>query len=80
MEKTIFRSKYKRFLKLLRQVREERGITQAHVAKRLKTSQSMYSKMESGQTRIDVVQLDDICKAIGIDLADFVNLFKRKKR
>jgi len=48
---------YRRFLARLRQARREAGLTQVQVARRLGKRQSFVSKCESGERRVDVVEL-----------------------
>jgi transcriptional regulator with XRE-family HTH domain len=57
---------------LLRRVRGEAGLTQAGVAVRVSQPQSFVSKYESGERRLDVLELRAVCSAMGISLADFV--------
>jgi len=45
------------FLRRLRQARREAGLTQVEVAKRLGRSQSLVTKAETGERRLDVVEL-----------------------
>ncbi len=47
--------------------RKTAGLTQAAVAKSLGRHQSFVATVESGQRRIDVVELLDLAKAIGFD-------------
>jgi transcriptional regulator with XRE-family HTH domain len=47
---------------LLRQARTEAKLTQAEVAQLLGVTQSYVSKVESGQTRIDVISLKQFAK------------------
>ena len=61
-----------RFLSLLRQVRVDAGLRQADLAKKLGQPQSFVSKYESGERRIDVLELHEICVALGLSLTDFV--------
>ena len=51
------RPHYRRFLARLRAAREETGLTQADVARRLGKPQSFVSKCEAGERRVDVVEL-----------------------
>jgi transcriptional regulator with XRE-family HTH domain len=49
--------KYKRFLNSLRQARKDAGLMQAEVARKLRKPQSFVSKCESGERRVDIVEL-----------------------
>jgi transcriptional regulator with XRE-family HTH domain len=48
---------YRTFLRRLKQAREAAGLTQAEVAQRLSRPQSFVSKCESGERRVDFVEL-----------------------
>ena len=61
---------------LIRQVREERGIRQVELAEALKRPQSWVSKVEAGQRRLDLVELAEVCKALGIKLSTFVRRYE----
>jgi transcriptional regulator with XRE-family HTH domain len=52
---------------ILAAVRKKRGITQEELSKRLVKPQSFVSAYETGQRRIDVLELILIASAIGID-------------
>jgi transcriptional regulator with XRE-family HTH domain len=52
--------------RLLRQVREEAGKRQYDVAVALGKPQSFVSKYESGQRRLDILELLAVCQAVGI--------------
>lgn len=53
----IYSEKYQRFLELLRDARKEANLTQNDVAKLLGKPQSYVSKCESGERRVDIVEL-----------------------
>lgn len=53
----IHSKQYQQFLKTLKAARLDAGLTQADVAKKLKKPQSYVSKCESGERRVDVVEL-----------------------
>lgn len=57
---------------LLRRLRLDAGLTQAELAERVGQSQSFVSKYESGERRLDVLELRRICGALGLGLTDFV--------
>lgn len=65
----------RRYASLLRRVREEAKLTQAQLAQRLGQTQSYVSKCENGEQRLDLVELEDVCKAIGLPLAEFVRRY-----
>jgi len=65
---------------LLRQARTEAGLTQTDVAQRLGQPQSFVSKYESGERRLDVLELRDVCRVIGIPLGDFIRRLERALR
>jgi len=53
----VHSKQYQEFLKKLRAARDSAGLTQAEVAKKLKKPQSFVSKCESGERRVDFVEL-----------------------
>jgi transcriptional regulator with XRE-family HTH domain len=73
MEKSLFSKSYTTFLRQLRNAREEASLTQGDLAKRLRKTQSFISKCERGERRIDVIELRDFCKALGVSFTEFVN-------
>ena len=62
MNKTIYTNEHKYIVQQLKKARVEAGLDQEEVAKLLKKTQSYISKIESGQRRIDVVQLKELAK------------------
>jgi len=72
MEKSIFSEAHAVVLKALREGREAAGLTQEQLAVRLDTTQSVVSKIERGERRIDLVELAQIAAAIDVDLGKFV--------
>ncbi|MEK7298335.1 MAG: helix-turn-helix transcriptional regulator [Candidatus Margulisiibacteriota bacterium] len=76
MRKSIHSKRLKQFLDLLIQYRKEKQITQAALADLLGKPQSFVSKYESGERRLDFLELVAICEALEISLATFVARFK----
>jgi transcriptional regulator with XRE-family HTH domain len=68
VEKSIYSEQYQRLCTLLRQLRQEAGLTQVDVANRLDVPQSFVSKHESGARRLDVIELRHVADAIGTTL------------
>jgi transcriptional regulator with XRE-family HTH domain len=79
MTKTIYSAEYKLFLKTLRQVRKESGLSQTELANRLGQTQSFVSKCERGERRIDVVELRHFCRAMKVPLATFIKRLEAGK-
>lgn len=64
------------FQALLRQVRVDAGLRQVDLAERLGQPQSVVSKNEAGERRVDLIELRRICNAVGITIAEFVERFE----
>ena len=77
MRKSIFSVGQEKLQKLLRQVRTDAGFTQIELADKLRRPQSFVSKYESGERRLDLIELREICKTLKISLADFVKCFEK---
>lgn len=87
MLKATFSPEYEAFLGLLKKGRLDRGLTQVELAERLGVTQSVVSKVERGERRLDVVELHKWCEALETPLTDFVAVLedtlssrRRKKR
>ncbi|MFD2419961.1 helix-turn-helix domain-containing protein [Amycolatopsis pigmentata] len=64
MEKSIYSAEYQQLCRVLRELRHEAGLTQAQVAERLDVPQSFVSKYESGERRLDVIELRHVARAL----------------
>ena len=58
---------------ILREERVAAGLTQVEVAKRLRAPQSFVSKYESGERRLDVLELRRIARALNTSLGGLVS-------
>jgi len=65
-----------RLQKLLREIRRAAGLRQAELSERLGVPQSFVSKYESGERRLDLLEIQKICTAVGISLSDFVKKYE----
>ncbi|MBD2067342.1 helix-turn-helix transcriptional regulator [Leptolyngbya sp. FACHB-671] len=63
---------YQEFLKRLRAARLESGLTQLEVANRLGEPQSYVSKCESGERRVDIVELSKFAEIYGHSISYFM--------
>lgn len=70
--KTIYAREYRLLLDMLRDKRVAKGLTQVQLAAKLKLNQSILSRYERGELRMDLIQLRNWLKALGISLTDFV--------
>jgi transcriptional regulator with XRE-family HTH domain len=77
MKKKIYVAQRNRLAGLLREMRVEAGLTQADLAARIEKDQAYVSRYESGQRRLDVLELREICQAIGITLEEFVKRLEK---
>jgi transcriptional regulator with XRE-family HTH domain len=69
MEKTQHTLRYGRLLAALRHARHQAGLTQLDVARRPGTYASYVSRCESGERRVDVIELAQFCRVHGVTLA-----------
>jgi transcriptional regulator with XRE-family HTH domain len=78
MPKTIHRTEHEIFLSILKRHRKEAGLTQVQCSKELGRPQSFMSDVESGSRRLDIVQIRDLCRVIGITLIDLIGEFEKR--
>lgn len=63
---------------LLKKFRTDSNLKQSELAEILNQSQSFVSKYESGERRLDLLELWQICQALNITLTEFVTEFERQ--
>jgi transcriptional regulator with XRE-family HTH domain len=73
MERSIHSGDQRHLIKLLKQVRLGAGLRQADLAKLLNKPQSFVSKYESGERRVDLLEIRQICAVVGISITEFVD-------
>ena len=76
MEKSIYSAEYQQLCALLRQLRLDAGLTQVQVAERLNVPQSFVSKYESGERRLDVMELRHVAEALDSSLSAVVQFLR----
>jgi transcriptional regulator with XRE-family HTH domain len=64
-------------LRLLRATRLEANLTQADLARRLGKPQNFVSLYERGVRRLDVLELREVCKALGLSMATFMRRLEK---
>ena len=76
MEKSLFTENQKKLQRLLRDLREAKELRQEDVAEALDVPQSFVSKIESGERRLDILELRDVCEVLGVSLSRFCKLLE----
>ena len=71
MSKRSPRSEQEALVALLRAIRSEAGLRQVDLAKKLGQPQPFVSRYESGERRLDILELRQVCQAVGITLQEF---------
>lgn len=78
MEKTIYGDEYVVVIQLLKELRKAAGLTQIQMAEQLNQTQSLFSKYERGEIRLDVIQLRTIASILGLTLTEFSEQLERR--
>ncbi len=73
MEKSIHSEEYVIFARRLKEARLAAGLKQTELAARLLKPHSYISRIENRQIRVDVIELRQICGAIGVSFRLFIN-------
>ena len=63
---------------LIKKLRSERSLTQGMLASKLNVPQSFISKYESGERHLSFVELFTICKALGLSITEFSQLYEER--
>lgn len=63
---------------LLYRLRINSGITQQELAAKLNSPQSYISKIETGERRIDLIEMREICKALDSNLVEFATMLEKE--
>ena len=72
MAKTIYTKEHSQLTKKLKNARLKAGLSQIEASKKIDRSQSYVSKIESGQLRIDIIQLKELAKVYKKDINYFI--------
>jgi len=73
MDKHLYTRQQEILLELLRETRQDADLRQQDVADRIEEPQSFVSKYETGERRLDVLELREICHVVGISLTEFAS-------
>jgi transcriptional regulator with XRE-family HTH domain len=80
MPKPIHRPDYDAVRSLLRELRLTAGLKQSEVSAALDKPQPYISAIETGQRRVDLIEVRDICAVLGITFPTFVDRLERALR
>ena len=75
--RTIRSKRHKRLIELVLAERKHAGIRQVQLAKKLKRSQTWIARVESGERRLDVIELIELAEAIGFDAPGMVEAVQK---
>ena len=68
------------FLDLLRELRKQKGLTQGQLAKGIGAKQAFVSKYETGERRLDFLDLVAICDVLAIPIIKFAERFESVRK
>ena len=67
-------------LAVLRDLRKQRNLTQDQLAKSMGVKQAFVSKYETGERRLDFIDLIAICDVLGISIVKFAERFEASRK
>jgi transcriptional regulator with XRE-family HTH domain len=67
-------------LDLLRELRKQEDVTQNQMARALGVKQAFISKYETGERRLDFLDLVAICEVLGMSIVKFAERFEAARR
>jgi transcriptional regulator with XRE-family HTH domain len=67
-------------LDLLRELRRQKGLTQDQMAKAMGAKQAFVSKYETGERRLDFLDLVAICEVLNMTIVKFAERFEIARR
>jgi len=76
--KANLKKDYSIAIELLYRLRINAGITQKQLSETLDVPQSFVSKVETGERKINIIELNEICKALGSNILEFVTVLEKE--
>jgi len=78
MSKTVTSPLQKKLAAMLVEARKKAGLRQVDLAEKLNVYQSWVTHLESGQRRVDVIELIELGRVMGFDPADLVRKLSKR--
>ena len=78
MQKSLHTDQHRILCELLRELRNEAKLTQVQLAEAIDEPQSMVSRVEVGERRLDILELRQWVKPLGISLAECVDRLEKR--
>ena len=75
--RSIDRAEYAFLGQVIRELREEFGLTQRALARKAGRTETSINKIESGGQRVDMVELLDIARALRVPIVEIAARFER---
>lgn len=75
---SIYDPSYKIFTECLRDLRLQSKMSQNELATALGCGQAYVSKYESGQKRLDIIEIRRICQILGVSLVEMMTEFEMR--
>ncbi len=76
MAKVLWEPRQQAFREALRAMRKAASLSQVELAEKLDKPQSFVSKYESGERRLEYVEVELVCRACGKSLSEFAEQFQ----
>jgi transcriptional regulator with XRE-family HTH domain len=78
MANRLWDSRREALQEVLKFIRTESGVTQQELSVLLAKPQSYVSKYESGERKVDFVEVLEICNALGVKIDLLIKMYHRK--
>lgn len=78
MASSIYTAEHQRLAAILRELREQAGLTQTELAARLGRNQSYVTRYETSRRRVDFAELLGILKALKVSLTQFAAMYEQR--
>ena len=78
MQKSLHTEQQDVLCRLLRELRTEAGLTQVQLAEALDEPQSLVSRVEVGQRRLDILELRQWLAMLDVTLVDFADKLEKQ--